>query len=651
MNREDRASEEKEEEDREGGVGKLLLGDLLTVEASYSKELSVLQSRLRPVADVEKSKRLLYLFQKDLLPGISGQILESKDARDHVQMSAVSKTAKTASWAFLFLLNGGMLFYIFLFAISQDSARQSAWAKSFAMWLVAEIFFVSTCMVLLTHVALPAFIMKDVQKIKKKLVDSLLHYHRQIRSAGLYAADQAAPPSQSSFNAAEYLFVSYRLAKTMPKVKTAQIISRYSTVWPRQSYQHVVDLSKSYDRKYAALTRSASLVVVFFLTNLLSVPLAIQDMVVHMASTAVIGYTFLVHIQLYTIYPVLVIIPTLFVGVVVHFFVRAAARSGKSDLFQIFRNDQGSEGKGVVKESENGKEGGNNNGEAGSLMRAKQQDKDVCGEEKESNDKAEDQVWEGRLETNGVALSSDCSTGDEESDDAKVEERANEEEEGDILLRNSMSTIALRPFNDNQDGSDEEDEDAFELLHHPSGASRVGLQSLFSSSSCSSSSTISSDSDDDMSVAEIGLQLRQKKSPLKSSPTPSHRQQSLQQGLDLLAKAHQQHQQEYLQQAVLKSVTTDTNEDESAIEVPWLMGELSNDDDDDSLPSLGEEGNGVLPQIQSLEVESVVRESKTMKVSSSQSVDDSTDQGSSLRGSLSAIFSSSSSNSQSDPEP
>eukprot|EP01039_Chlorochromonas_danica_P009601 gene9601-10612_t len=644
MSREDRASEEKEEEDREGGVGKLILGDLLMVEASYSKELSVLQSRLRPVADVEKSKRLLYLFQKDLLPGISGQILESKDARDHMQMTAVSKTAKAVAWAFLFLLNGGMLFYIFLFAISQDSARQSAWAKSFAMWLVAEIFFVSTCMVLLTHVALPAFIMKDVQKIKKKLADSLLHYHRQIRSAGLYAADQAAPPSQSTFNAAEYLFVSYRLAKAMPKVKTAQIISRYSTVWPRQSYQHVVDLSKSYDRKYAALTRSASLVVVFFLTNLLSVPLAVQDMVVHMASTAAIGYTFLVHIQLYTIYPVLVIIPTLFVGVVVHFLLRAAGRSGKSDLFQTLPNDQGLEGRGAVKELENGK--GGNDGVAGAAMRA-EQDKEVGGEQKESDNKVEEfrparQVPKRRLEGNGVALPYGCSTGDEESEDAKADEIIYEEEA--LVLRNSMSTIALR---DNQDEPDDEDEDDFELLHHPSGASR-GLRGLFSSSSsCSFSSTVSSDSDNDMSVAEVGLQLRQKKSPLKSSPTPSHRRQTLQQGLDLLVLARQQHQQEYVQ-PVLKSVTTDTNEDESAIELPWLMGELSNDDDD-SLPSLGEDGDGVLPQNQSLEVRSAARESKVTKVSS-KSVDDSAGQDSSLGGSLSAIFSSSSSNSQSDPE-
>jgi hypothetical protein len=68
-------------------------------------------------------------------------------------------------------------------------------------------------------------------------------------------------------------------------------------------------VKKNYSDKYSGITRAISIIVIFFLTNLLATPLAIQDMILQI--TAAIGYTMLIHIQLYYIYPVLVIIPTL----------------------------------------------------------------------------------------------------------------------------------------------------------------------------------------------------------------------------------------------------------------------------------------------------------------------------------------------------
>jgi hypothetical protein len=126
-----------------------------------------------------------------------------------------------------------------------------------------------------------------------------------------------------TFNAAKYLFVSYRLALVYPELAASKIIMTFTTPWPRQSYQHVDDFKNNYDGRFSAVTRSASMVLVFFLTNLLAVPLAIQDMVIQMCSTAVLGYTILLHIQLYEIYPVLVIVPALFLVGILHFFVRS----------------------------------------------------------------------------------------------------------------------------------------------------------------------------------------------------------------------------------------------------------------------------------------------------------------------------------------
>lgn len=330
------------------GVGKVVFMDLLNVEKCYKLEVKRLQSKQQVLTTKEKSIRLLYLFQKDLMPGICGQILEGKEHRDHAEVQSVSLSAKHLAWVFLAVMNGAMLFYIFLFAVSQDEYRQSAWAQSFALWLAAEICLVSTCMVLFTHVLIPSVIMKDVQAIKSKLADSLVQYHQQLQQEQAHArwdhngvaykqeAAERLPEEESSaaFNAAEYLMVSVRLARAFPQLKTAKIIAHYHTVWPRQSYQHVVDMSQAYDGKFSALKRSASMVLVFFLGGLLTVPLSIQDMVLQMATTAVTGYTFLIHVQLFNIYPVLVVLPTLCILVLVHFWMQTQRKHQKA-AFQL----------------------------------------------------------------------------------------------------------------------------------------------------------------------------------------------------------------------------------------------------------------------------------------------------------------------------
>ncbi|RYY82503.1 hypothetical protein EON63_13190 [archaeon] len=118
--------------------------------------------------------------------------------------------------------------------------------------------------------------------------------------------------SSMTFHAAEYLMVSFRLARAFPHLKTARIIKHYSTV--------VDVLCRSYDRKFAVLTRSDLMVLVFFAGSLLTMPLSIQDMVLQMATMAVTGYTFLLHVQLFAIYPVLVVLPSLCLLVLAHFW-------------------------------------------------------------------------------------------------------------------------------------------------------------------------------------------------------------------------------------------------------------------------------------------------------------------------------------------
>ncbi|RYG70304.1 hypothetical protein EON64_00530 [archaeon] len=333
----------KEETTQHQSVAATIFADLLNVQRSYTKELSSFFNKKSFKTDHEKNKRILYLFQRDLLPGICGQILESKEHRDNVTVKGVSKTAKMFAWVFLAILNLSMLFYIFLFAVSQDSHRQAAWAKSFGLWLVAEIILVSTFIVVFMHVIIPSFIMKDVKQIKSKLVESLVKYHNDLannRQRNVSSTELSISNNNEDFNSAEYLFVSYKLASQLPHLKTAEIIAHYETVWPRQSYQHISDVSKNYNRRFTALTQSASMVLMFFITNLLSVPLTIQDMIMQMVTTAMTGYTILIHLQLFQIFPVLVIIPAMFLGVVLHFIFQSHRKAQQENLQAMLKTQQ-----------------------------------------------------------------------------------------------------------------------------------------------------------------------------------------------------------------------------------------------------------------------------------------------------------------------
>ena len=73
----------------------------------------------------EKTKRLLFLFQCDLLPGLSGQILSSKGVRDNlISSKPVSPWMKVFGYLTVLFADAAMLFYVFLFALQQSKVRQ-----------------------------------------------------------------------------------------------------------------------------------------------------------------------------------------------------------------------------------------------------------------------------------------------------------------------------------------------------------------------------------------------------------------------------------------------------------------------------------------------------------------------------------------------
>lgn len=275
-----------------------------------------------------KRKRLLFLFIQDLMSGVGGNILSNKEKRDNLKSKKVEPILKLSSWIFVVLLNGGMLFYVYLFARTQSQSRQSAWFISFVMWLVFEILVSSTAVVFFTHLLIPLYVLSDIRNIKKKVLADILAFRKttlQKRGANF---DPLELHSSTEFNAAKYLYRSWRVAFLFPEMKESQIVLSFQTPWPQYCFKKVATtVHSSYERRYSFVYQAISRVTIFFLASLLNLPQFVQDCFIQITSNSVLGYLGFLFIRLYNINPFLVGVPLFCAGIVIHFVVNATMKN------------------------------------------------------------------------------------------------------------------------------------------------------------------------------------------------------------------------------------------------------------------------------------------------------------------------------------
>eukprot|EP00597_Dinobryon_sp_UTEXLB2267_P012543 CAMPEP_0170122720 /NCGR_PEP_ID=MMETSP0020_2-20130122/16918_1 /TAXON_ID=98059 /ORGANISM="Dinobryon sp., Strain UTEXLB2267" /LENGTH=2177 /DNA_ID=CAMNT_0010353853 /DNA_START=1571 /DNA_END=8104 /DNA_ORIENTATION=+ len=313
-------------------VERMVTLELHTVSQKEAHELRFFMSP--DIKEKDKTKRLLYLFQCDLLPGISGQILATKSARDIIpKFKPVTTQHKLAGYSFVLIMNASMLFYIFLFAMQQSKTRQNAWLQSFVIWFTTELLFVSTLVVLVVHHILPSFVLKDIRKLRNKLTDLIQDFQENVASNG--NSDQPL----TAFNAAEYFFVSTKLAQRLPENGVARMIARFRTPWPRQSFEFIAtkDDSRSYRTGLTNAVGSFSgILFLFVLGAFLNFPVAMQDGAVHVTAAVVVGYAVLLHRQLFAVFPALAFLPMFCLCVAIHFVFRTVkvSRSSAASIIQ-----------------------------------------------------------------------------------------------------------------------------------------------------------------------------------------------------------------------------------------------------------------------------------------------------------------------------
>jgi hypothetical protein len=203
--------------------------ELGSVQRATTKEIAVLNNC--PDAK-SKSKRLLFLFIKDLMDGVNGSILDLKDRQDNAVKRKVSLWAKSLTWAFLFVASMGMLFYIYIFAMRQTNSRQSSWFSSFVVWLIFEIILVSSAIVFLKHILIPLMTMGDLRRVKKQVMKDIMNFKMRSLAEAAYAAEVK---DSSEFNAAKFFFPSYRLASLNPDICESKAILQYTTPYPKHA--------------------------------------------------------------------------------------------------------------------------------------------------------------------------------------------------------------------------------------------------------------------------------------------------------------------------------------------------------------------------------------------------------------------------------
>ena len=323
-------------------VSTLIRDQLTTVRATIKKEMDLIERKAASVvvvkkSDEETSKRLLHLFQKDLLPGLSGKILETKHRRDNIQREKYSYAVKSVCMLFLLALVATMLFYIYLFGMLQNPQRQLAWLRTFCIWLFIDVFIVGVLSVLITHFVIPMFIMKDVQKIKQRLVDTMQEFNKDIkcktsfankttsRLDGDYSGDEEEAEEPMTFNSADHFFVSFRIAKRFPDLRTSQLILKFSSPLPTQSFTRNRDVTAQYKQGYsAAFKRGASQLFVFIVSTFIEIPQSVQDITIDLLTTGVTGYMSMLFIRLYEFSPILVVVPIAFLAILLHFYVKTS---------------------------------------------------------------------------------------------------------------------------------------------------------------------------------------------------------------------------------------------------------------------------------------------------------------------------------------
>jgi hypothetical protein len=217
---------------------------------------------------------------------------------------------------------------------------------------------------LVLHVWIPMIAMRDVVKLKMKLVTDLMIFkrdnkqqqqqqqgeeHKNRTNRGSHSKESNAPATATTsasqgategkmiFNSAKHLFISYRIASMNPSLPLSPLILQFSTPWPKRSYKvGSKDIRGSYQTSSSFIFQAATRISIYVLRSLIILPPNLQESILHLLSTSALGYSMLWFVMLYRLSPLYVIVPLLAVAITLHFYFYSKSQSSKIKKREIF---------------------------------------------------------------------------------------------------------------------------------------------------------------------------------------------------------------------------------------------------------------------------------------------------------------------------
>ena len=312
-----------------------VLRDIMSVQAQVAEESKIFSK----MTAEEQGIRLLYLLQKDLLSNVPGEFVWKKSAHGKrmVLESPVSYRSKCLGYIFILLMDMWMMFYVFLFAVSQDHGRQSAWLQSFIIWLILEVVIVSSFVMIMSQFVIPAFKLADIKGAKKTMIAAVHTFRSKfMKRDEIRSGIDINECKTSNFNSAHFLYVSTQMASLYPNSVESEIIRDYSTTMPKRKYERS---NTSVLGNYRTSARVAVVILI-----ILSLERCFSDMI----CWAGIGYFMLWQASIFqknTLLP-LMIYGSLFVtlAVVFLFFADKKRSEYHAGVIAIKRSDEGIDG-------------------------------------------------------------------------------------------------------------------------------------------------------------------------------------------------------------------------------------------------------------------------------------------------------------------
>ena len=306
-------------------VDNLIMKDLLSVRKRAAQEIAYFE--LPHLSNKSRGERLINLFQQDMLPGLSAQIVETSGSGKKL-VTPVSYWKKALGWLVIVCMNAAMLFYVYLYAMTQPEEQQDAWFKSFIIWIIMDTIVVATLQVYVKNIVIPSYAMRDLHKIRQKLIDTIRESSSKSQQADVDSAEGKGKDGQlHAFSSADYFNVCTRVAQKFPHLRESKIILHFSTPWPKRSYQRQKDLSKNYHNRFANVGRSMGMVVGFLITNFIFSPSFFQDSMLQSTAILVFGYMMIGLATLYAYTPLLAVAVFIVVIVLIHYINRWRSHS------------------------------------------------------------------------------------------------------------------------------------------------------------------------------------------------------------------------------------------------------------------------------------------------------------------------------------